>query len=292
MTEGRIIKGIGGFYYVDTNNGIIECRARGVFRKNKITPLIGDLVLIRITKENEKIGYIEEIINRKNEIKRPPVANIQQLIIVVSMKNPGPDFLFVDKLIVASEKNNIKPIMCFNKIDLIDHTKLQEYKKAYVNTGYDIIETSKYNKESIDELKHLLKNKTSAFAGYSGVGKSSLLNLIQPNLKLKTGDISTKLKRGKHTTRHVEIMKLDFGGFVLDTPGFSSHSINDVEYDQLYNYFIDINKYSDMCKFRSCIHYKEPDCSVKDALEEGLISKSRYENYIKLLIELKNGGRK
>lgn len=292
MTEGRIIKGIGGFYYVDTSNGIIECRARGVLRKNKTTPLIGDLVLIRITKEDDKVGYIEKIIERKNEIKRPPVSNIEQLIIVISMKKPEPDFLFVDKLIVASEKNNIKPILCFSKVDLVDEKKLKEYKEIYNNTGYKIIKTSKYDASSIDVLKEVLKDKTTAFAGYSGVGKSSLLNMIQPNLKLKTGEISSKLNRGKHTTRHVEIMKLDFGGFVFDTPGFSAHSIEDVEYNQLFSYFTEINKYSDMCRFRSCIHYKEPDCSVKKALEEGLISKSRYENYIKLLIELMNGGRR
>ncbi len=291
MIEGIIIKGIGGFYYVDTQVGLIECRARGVFRKNKIKPLVGDYVLIRITKEDEKTGYIEEIKERKNEVKRPAVANIDQLVIVFSVKNPNPNFLLLDKLIIASEVNLLEPVICFNKIDLVDDEECIKYKDMYKNTGYDMIFTSKYNEESINQLRKILENKTTVFSGPSGVGKSSLMNAVQPNFSLKTGEISEKLKRGKHTTRHAEIMKLDFGGWVVDTPGFSSYNLENIDYHDLYNYFKDIKKFSNHCKYRTCLHYKEPDCSVKDALNNELISYNRYNNYIKLLEEIKNGGK-
>lgn len=289
MINGKIIKGIGGFYYVETEEGLIECRAKGKFRKDKIKPLIGDNVEIRLTKEDTKKGYIENIIERKNSIIRPSVANVEQIIIVFSVTNPKPDFLLLDKLLIASEINNINPIICFNKIDLITSREYYKYINIYKNTDYPIICTSKYNKDSIEELKESLKNKTSVFSGPSGVGKSSLMNEIQPNLKLKTGEISDKLKRGKHTTRHAEILKLDFGGWVVDTPGFSSFNLKNIKYDKLYLYFKEIKEHSFNCMYRGCMHYKEPNCSVKKALEEQYISNERYSNYLKLYQQLKEG---
>lgn len=288
MIQGIIIRGVGGNYYVYTNFGLIECRARGLFRNQNIKPLVGDSVIIRLTEENNRCGYIEEILQRKNEMKRPPVSNIDQIIIVFAIKNPEPSFLLLDKLLIASEINNLSPIICFNKVDLVSEDTVNLYKKIYKNTDYKMIFTSKYDKSTLENFKDILKDKITLFAGPSGVGKSSLMNAIDSDFELKTGEISEKLKRGKHTTRHAEIYKLSFGGFVVDTPGFSSFDINEIEYYDLAKYYPDIEKYSDNCKFSNCMHNKEPECQVKEAVNSCEISEVRYNNYIKLLEEIKN----
>ncbi len=288
MIQGIIIRGVGGNYYVDTDKGIIECRARGLFRNQNIKPLVGDYVLIRLTEEDNSCGYIEEIMERKNEMKRPSVSNIDQIIIVFAVKNPEPSFLLLDKLLIASEINNLNPIICFNKCDLVDEECISKYKEIYKNTGYKIIFTSMYNKNLLDELIDILKDKVTLFSGPSGVGKSSLMNLIDNGFKLKTGEISDKLKRGKHTTRHAEIYKLNFGGFAVDTPGFSSFDVNEIDFDELTDFYPEIKAHSENCRFNNCIHDKEPSCGVKKALEDKEISEIRYNNYIKLLYEIKS----
>ncbi len=283
MIEGVIIKGVGGNYYVDTEKGLIECRARGLFRLKNIKPLVGDNVLIRLTEEDETSGYIEEIKERTNEIVRPPVANVEQLLIFFAVTNPEPSILLLDKLLIAAEINNLKPVICFNKSDLASEELKAEYESIFINTDYKIIFTSKDDENSINELKNILKDKLSVFSGPSGVGKSSLMNAVQPDFNLVTGEISDKLKRGKHTTRHAEIYKLSFGGYVVDTPGFSSFELNGVGEFELKEYYPEIKKYDSGCRFMDCLHKKEPDCVIKDAVEEGKISRIRYNNYIKLL---------
>lgn len=286
--QGVIIRGVGGNYYVDTNDSVIECRARGLFRNQNIKPLVGDKVIIRLTEENKNFGYIEEILERKNEMKRPSVSNVDQIIIVFAVKNPEPSFLLLDKLLIASELNNLVPIICFNKCDLVDEEYLSKFMDIYRNTGYKIIFTSKYNANLLDKFKELLKDKISLFSGPSGVGKSSLMNAIDSGFELKTGNISEKLKRGKHTTRHAEIYKLNFGGFAVDTPGFSSFDINEIDYYELRDYYPEIREYSENCKFNNCLHDKEPSCAVKEAVKSNKISEIRYNNYIKLLYEIKS----
>lgn len=286
MIEGIIVRGVGGNYYVDTGKNLVECRARGLFRLKNIKPLVGDKVLIRLTEEDENQGYIEEIKERTNEMVRPPVANAEQLVIFFAVTNPEPSFLLLDKLLIAAETNNLKPVICFNKCDLVDENLKQEYENIFVSTDYKIVFTSIHDESSINDLKNILKNRLSVFSGPSGVGKSSIMNAVQPDFQLKTGEISDKLKRGKHTTRHAEIYKLDFGGYVVDTPGFSSFELAGIGEFELKEYYPEIKKMDSGCRFADCLHYKEPDCVIKDAVNEGLISQTRYKNYIRLLEEI------
>ena len=288
MIEGMILKGIGGFYYVKTGNEIYECRARGVFREEKITPFVGDIVLIR-ENETDKTGYIEKIYPRKSKLIRPPVANVTQALIVISMKNPDPNLWLLDRFLILVRHEGLNTIICLNKIDLVDCKEFNAVKSIYQKAGYNVIATSPVLDVGIDELRDTLENNITVFSGPSGVGKSSLLNQIQPNLQLKTGEISNKTKRGKHTTRHVELLELDNGGYVLDTPGFSSLDIDFIDNaEELKKYFNEINSVKNQCRFNSCLHYKEPDCEVKRLVEVGEISKIRYENYIKFFEEIKN----
>ncbi|MBS4536105.1 ribosome small subunit-dependent GTPase A [Clostridium sp. D2Q-14] len=287
MLEGIIIKGIGGLYYVKTNEGLYKCKARGLFRKKKIKPLVGDRVIIELN-EIDNMGYIMEIEDRDSVLVRPAVSNVNQVIIVFAVKDPFPNLWLLDRFLLLSEKENINPIICFNKIDLIDEDKLKHINGIYKDTGYKIINTSTKKIHGIEKLKKVLKDKISVFAGPSGVGKSSLLNFVQPNLKLKIGEISEKTKRGKHTTRSTKLMELNFGGWIVDTPGFSSLNIDFLEEDELESYFPEIVKYSGNCRFNDCKHDKEPSCAVKNAVEENLISKERYNNYLMVLNEIKN----
>lgn len=291
MLEGRIIKGIGGFYYVNVEEDIIECRARGIFREQKITPLVGDIVRIRISSE-DNTGYVEEILDRESELIRPPVANITQVVVVASIKNPEVNTWLVDKILVMAEEKNLNIVLCLNKADL-DLKKSDELKNLYEKAGYNVILTSKVSGLGIEELRKDLKNNINVFAGPSGVGKSTLLNTLNPSFKLETGSISRKNQRGKHTTRHVELLKLEKDTFILDTPGFSSFDLDFIEdYRDLRHYFRDIAKYNGECGFNSCIHLNEPNCAVKVAVNEGNIAKERYDNYILILNELKNRKRR
>lgn len=287
MVKGIIIKGISGLYYVKSKNKLYKCKARGLFRKQKIKPLVGDKVYIDID-DSDDTGYIMEIENRENKLIRPPVANVNQAIIVFSVKDPEPNLWLLDRFLLLAERENLESVICFNKIDLVDKEYINFLNKIYNKAGYEVLNTSTKNNNGILKAKEVLKNKISVFAGPSGVGKSSLLNSIQPNLSLKTGDISEKTKRGKHTTRSTELLELDFGGWVVDTPGFSSLKIDYLNKDNLYLYFKEIRKYSDDCKFNDCKHDKEPGCKVKEALKNNEISKERYENYLKFLKEIQS----
>ncbi|WP_418585752.1 ribosome small subunit-dependent GTPase A [Intestinibacter sp.] len=292
MIEGRIIKGIGGFYYVDTDNGLYECRARGIFRKNKITPLVGDFVKISVVDEENKKGVVEEIAERETELVRPPIANVNKALIVFAVKNPTPHLSLLDRFIVLAERENLEIVIILTKIDLDDDNTFEKIKNIYEPCGYKVIGVSNLEKKNIDKVKEELKDNTVVFAGPSGVGKSSLLNEIDKNFKLKTGDVSDKIKRGKHTTRHAELFELEFGGMVADTPGFSSLTLDDIEDVDLKDYFIEFDNYDD-CKFGSrCIHQNEPNCAVKEAVENREIPKERYESYIQLLNEIRQGKRR
>ena len=293
MINGKIIKGIGGFYYVDTENGLYECRARGIFRKNKITPLVGDRVSISVVDEENKKGVVEEIEERDTELVRPPIANVDKALIVFAIKNPSPNLSLLDRFIVLAEKENLEIVIVFTKVDLdTDGELLGELKDIYEVSGNKVISVSNKLKLNIDKIKEELKENTVVFAGPSGVGKSSLLNEVDKNFELKTGEVSDKIKRGKHTTRHAELLKLECGGMVADTPGFSSLTLDDIDESELKEYFIEFDKY-DECRFGSrCIHENEPSCAVKEAVENGDISKKRYESYIQLLNEIRSGKRR
>ena len=293
MINGKIIKGIGGFYYVDTEKGLYECRARGIFRKNKITPLVGDRVSISVVDEENKKGVVEEIEKRDTELVRPPIANVDKALIVFAIKNPAPNLSLLDRFIVLAEKENLEIVIVFTKVDLdADGELLEELKSIYEVSGYKVIPVSNKLKLNIDKIKEELKENTVVFAGPSGVGKSSLLNEVDKNFELKTGEVSDKIKRGKHTTRHAELLKLECGGMVADTPGFSSLTLDDLDESELKEYFIEFDKHDD-CRFGSrCIHENEPSCAVKEAVENGEISKKRYESYIQLLNEIRSGKRR
>ncbi|WFD09095.1 ribosome small subunit-dependent GTPase A [Tepidibacter hydrothermalis] len=293
MLSGMIIKGIGGFYYIDTSEGIYECKARGIFRKKKITPLVGDIVDISVVNEEEKKGVIEDIKKRESELIRPPIANINKAIIVFSIKNPQPHFSLLDRFIVLAEKEGLEVVIVINKIDLDEELEYENVKKVYNNAGYKVIPISTKKDINIQLVKDELKDSIVVFAGPSGVGKSSLLNKIDSNLSLETGSISEKIKRGKHTTRYAQLLKLEDGGMVADTPGFSSLTLDSIEPQDLKDYFIEFDDYADDCKFyRNCLHENEPNCAVKNALEEGKITNQRYESYLQLLNEIRKKNRR
>lgn len=292
MLNGQIIKGIGGFYYVDTDNGLYECRARGIFRKKKVTPLVGDRVSISVVDEETKKGVVEDIKKRDTELVRPPIANVDKVLIVFAIKNPKPNLSLLDRFIVLAEKENLEIVVVLTKVDLDDDDKLNELKTIYELSGYKVIPVSNETKLNVDKIKDELRDNVVVFAGPSGVGKSSLLNEIDKNFKLQTGEVSDKIKRGKHTTRHAELLKLECGGVVADTPGFSSLTLDDIGETELKGYFIEFDEFDD-CKFGSrCIHENEPSCAVKEAVVNGEISKQRYESYIQLLNEMRQGKRR
>ncbi|MDF1495074.1 ribosome small subunit-dependent GTPase A [Caproiciproducens sp. CPB-2] len=284
--NGTIIKGIGGFYYVEAADTLYECKARGVFRKNKVTPFVGDHVTVSLEKDGT--GTIEEILPRKNSLVRPPVANIDQLVIVVSICDPSPSTLVIDKIIAAAEDRGIEPVIVISKSDLKDCQWLND---IYQTTGIPLLTVSSATGEGIEEVEELLKGKISAFTGNSGVGKSSLLNRIDSRFHLQTGEISQKLGRGRHTTRQVAFLKLGENTYVADTPGFSSISVERydlVKKENLQYCFREFEPYLNQCKFVSCSHTCEKGCAVLKAVEEGAISKSRHESYVAMYNEVKD----
>ncbi len=287
MLDGIIIKGIGGFYYVKTSQGIIQCRARGVFRENNITPLVGDKVKIKISEEDGS-GYVVDIGERKSQLLRPSVANVTQAIVVMSIKSPNINSWLLDKFLLMAEYEGLDVVICINKYDL-DKNLSEKYKEIYEKAGYRVLLTSCKLDLGMDDLRRELHGQISVFAGPSGVGKSSLLNKIDNRLNLETGDISNKTQRGKHTTRHTELLQLDDKSYILDTPGFSSLNLDFIEDEnQVKDYFREIHKYGSDCRFMTCLHDKEPNCAVKDKVEEGLINEERYGNYLLLLNETRN----
>lgn len=286
MIKGKIIKGIGGFYYVETADTVYECKARGNFRNKKITPLVGDNVEIIVSENTE--NRIENILPRKNSLVRPPLANIDQLFIVSSLVDPYINTFNIDKMTALAEYKGIEPIIVLTKTDLApDYSK---YEDVYKKAGFTVVSCNNISGEGSEKIKPLLKGKTSAFSGNTGVGKSSLLNAIDPDLSLKTGEISKKLGRGRHTTRHCELYAL-CGGFVADTPGFSSFDLEKTEVilkDDLFDCFREFRPYFGQCKFTTCAHINEKGCAVCAAVERGEIPESRHNSYVKMYNEVKN----
>ena len=282
---GTIIKGIGGFYYVDTADGVIECKARGKFRKTVGKPIIGDKVTVAV--QNDGTGYLLEIQKRTNQLIRPALSNIDLLIAVVSAAPPVTDPFLIDKVIAIAENKNISPMVVINKIDINDGNELFEiYKQA----GIDVLKVSANTGEGVNELKNKLKGKISAFAGNSGVGKSSLLNRIIPDFSAQVGNISDRIGRGKHTTRHIELVPFE-GGYIADTPGFSSFDTEQMDLvlsEDLQYAFREFEPYIGKCKFTGCAHIKEKGCAILQAVENGEISQSRHESYKKLYESVKD----
>lgn len=278
---GTIIKGVGGFYYVKVSDKVYECKARGVFRKQKITPTIGDRAKIELSSEK---GSIEEILPRNSFLVRPPVANVDTMMLVIAASSPEPNLYLIDKMLVNAEINAIKPAICINKTDLAIR---EDIENIYKTAGYKVFAVSAENGEGIDNLLEYLKGRTTAFAGLSGVGKSSILSIITDD-NLEVGSVSEKIQRGKHTTRHVELFELKGGGFVLDTPGFSSLEIEGISAEDLWQYFPEMVDSQNKCRFRSCSHINEPDCFVKLKLNSVEIYPSRYESYIQIYNKLKS----
>ncbi len=286
---GKIIRGIAGFYYVYIEGfGEYECKAKGIFRNRKIKPLVGDDVEVEILKKDSKTGNIVDILERKSELIRPAVANIDQAMIIFAVSDPAPNYNLLDRFLVMMEQQGIETIICFNKMDKADHEERKSVEEVYRNTGYQILFTNALEGEGMEEVKAVLKGKTTALAGPSGVGKSSLTNRLQTKVSMQTGQISEKIKRGKHTTRHSELIYMEEHTYLLDTPGFSSLYLKEIEKEDLQDFYPEFDYYLGQCRFQGCAHINEPDCAVKEALEEGKISESRYENYKLLYEEIKN----
>ncbi len=287
--QGKIVKGIAGFYYIHVvESGVYECKAKGIFRKERVKPLVGDNVQIEILDEENKTGNIIRILPRSNELIRPAVANIDQALVVFAVTKPSPHFNLLDRFLVMMESKGIPVILCFNKEDLAEDEQVETLRKIYASCGYPCVFTSAREGKNIEEIKELLKGKTTAIAGPSGVGKSSIINILQPKANMETGAISQKIERGKHTTRHSQLFPIDGDSYIMDTPGFSSLYVNDFEKEELKYYFPEFDKYEGTCRFIGCDHIHEPGCAVKDAVESGQISKIRYDNYSEMYQELKD----
>lgn len=286
--QGKIIKGIAGFYYVYTGEaGLYACKAKGIFRKEKIKPLVGDDVEIEVTHEEDREGNITRILPRKNTLIRPAVANIDQALVIFAITKPKPNLPLLDRFLVTMEQRKIPALICFNKEDMADEEACCSLRKIYEAAGYELIFTSAAEERGVEELKAHLKGKTSTVAGPSGVGKSSLINLLAPYAQMETGEISEKIDRGKHTTRHSELLMIDEDSFIMDTPGFTSLYLEDMEKEELGRYFPEFAAYEPFCKFGGCSHINEPKCGVKEALSLGKISQQRYDDYKLMYEELK-----
>ncbi|MCI7596687.1 MAG: ribosome small subunit-dependent GTPase A [Lachnospiraceae bacterium] len=286
--QGRIVKGIAGFYYVFIPGvGILECKAKGIFRKNKLKPLVGDRVLVTLLNKEEKTGNIEEILERENELIRPAVANIDQALVVFALKSPEPNFNLLDRFLLMMKQKGLPCILAFNKADLVGEDRLAEIRSLYEKSGHPIFFISAKNEIGLLELKDALLGKITTLAGPSGVGKSSLINSLQTGVSMETGTVSEKIQRGKHTTRHSELIPIDEDSFILDTPGFTSLSVFNLEKEELESLYSEFEPYRKHCRFTPCSHTHEPDCAVKEALEQGEISRVRYENFQQIYEELK-----
>lgn len=286
--QGKIVKGISGFYYVHVvGTGIYECKAKGAFRNQKIKPLVGDNVEIVVVDEDKKKGNVESILPRKNELIRPAVSNIDMALVIFAAAKPEPNHNLLDRFLCMMEFQKVPVTICFNKCDLIDEDKRRELAGIYEPAGYQVLFTSAKTGENLDTLHALLAGKTTTVAGPSGVGKSSLINQLQDEVCMETGQISQKIERGKHTTRHSEIIHVEEDTYIMDTPGFSSMYVPGFEKEDLWTCYPEFAEYEPYCRFQGCSHISEPDCGVKNALDEGRISRVRYDNYVLLYEEMK-----
>ena len=287
--QGKIVKGISGFYYVHVvESGIYECKAKGIFRQQKMKPLVGDDVEIDIISEEKKTGNVAAILPRKNALIRPAVANVDQALLIFAAASPNPNFNLLDRFLVMMGRQDVPVILCFNKCDLITEEQKQEIASIYEASGCKILFVSAKRELGLNALQKILEGKTTTVAGPSGVGKSSLINLLAPEACMETGEISKKIERGRHTTRHAELIQLKGDGYIMDTPGFSSLYLPEMEKEELQDCYPEFAAYEPYCRFQGCSHISEPDCGVKEALSKGKIHPVRYENYCQLYGELKD----
>ncbi|MCD5406630.1 MAG: ribosome small subunit-dependent GTPase A [Desulfotomaculum sp.] len=284
MIEGVVTKAYSGYYYVQSGEIIWTCRLRGKFRLSKQTVLVGDRVRLKAAEKNT--GIIYEVLKRRNQLARPLVANIDQAVVVFAASRPDPNLDLLDRFLILAEQATLKPVICLNKVDLLKDVQELSWLAGYRQAGYPVLTVSTKTGRGLEDLRKILSGKISVLAGPSGVGKSSLLNALQPELQLKTKTVSTKTGRGKHTTRHVELIPVAGGGLVADTPGFSNLHLPVIEVRELVYYFPDLAKYYGSCRFNSCTHHQEPQCAVKKALAQGEINPRRYQSYLRFLNEL------
>ena len=284
--RGKIIKGIGGFYYIHTGEALYECKAKGIFRKEKMKPLVGDNVQIDILDEEKKLGSIVQILPRLNSLIRPAVANVDQAVVIFAMARPEPNLNLLDRFLVMMQMQGIKTLICFNKTDIAEDDLSEKLKKIYDKCENELLFVSSLTESGIDMLKEKLTGKTTVLAGPSGVGKSSVVNRLFPEAQAQTGLVSEKIGRGKHTTRHSELFYLEKQTYIMDTPGFSSLAVPDMEKEELKDYFSEFIPYDGMCRFQGCAHIHEPGCHIKDMVEAGELSENRYQNYVQMYGEL------
>lgn len=285
--QGKIVRGIAGFYYVHVpGQGILECKAKGVFRNRKEKPLVGDNVEVQLLDGEKQIGNVERILPRQNALIRPAVANVDQAIVIFAVSYPKPNLNLLDRFLLMMKTQGIPVGICFNKMDMVQEDEVQDMILQYRDSGVQVYQTSTYRQEGLDALQEDLLEKTTVLAGPSGTGKSSVINAIFPDAKMETGQISEKIKRGKHTTRHSELFSLGGNTYLMDTPGFTSLSLPDLEKEELRDYYEEFIPYQNACRFLGCVHVHEPDCAVKEALDQGKISRNRYDNYKQFFEEL------
>ena len=292
--QGKIIKGIAGFYYVCVTNPaedtteIYECKAKGIFRKDGTKPLVGDDVEMEVLDEDAGKGNIQKILPRKNALIRPAVANVDQALVIFAAAKPAPNFNLLDRFLIMMAEQELPCIICFNKQDIVDEEERQKLTSVYENCGCRVVFASATKGEGTEEIRALLRGKTTTVAGPSGVGKSSMVNSLCGDTYMETGEISEKIDRGKHTTRHAELLLIGPDTYIVDTPGFSSLSVFNMEKEELKDFYPEFAKYEDECRFRGCSHINEQDCCVKNAIQDGKISPMRYENYVQIYGELKS----
>lgn len=285
--RGKIIKGVGGFYYVHAADGeVYECRARGIFRLDDVKPLVGDLVEVEVVDAVQRAGNVSKILPRKSELIRPAVANVDQALVMFAVAKPEPNLNLLDRFLIMMGRQGLPCVICFNKSDIASEGELSALRDAYGDCGCRALFVSVKEREGLEEVGELLRGKTTVFAGPSGVGKSSLVNFLYPEAAMEVGEISRKIDRGKHTTRHSELFVLDEGTYMMDTPGFSSLLLFDVGKAELKHFYPEFRAYEGECRFRGCAHRNEPACGVKAALAAGKISGVRYHNYTVLYNEL------
>lgn len=285
--QGKIMKGIAGFYYVHVEGyGVYECKAKGIFRKEGVKPLVGDNVELDVLDEAEKLGNIRQILPRKSALLRPAVANVDQALVLFAIVKPNPNFNLLDRFLIHMERQQLPTVICFNKEDIASDQEKEALRRSYETCGYQVLFISVLENRGVEQVKTILEGKTTTLAGPSGVGKSSLINRLAPHISMETGEISEKIERGRHTTRHSEIIPLGRETYIMDTPGFTSLAIPDITKEELGGYYPEFREYEPFCKFRGCAHLSEPSCGVKEAVEAGKISQVRYENYKILYREL------